>query len=81
MPTTVATLCLLVPGIDGAQSGAGADLALRQFENNVASYLALRQQVSAGIVGVSDVGNRFATVRQQLVGEKPMTVVGPLTLE
>ena len=67
VPTTVATLCLLVPGIDGAQSGAGADLALRQFENNVASYLALRQQVSTSVqvpTITSDPATLLLTVNQ-----------------
>jgi hypothetical protein len=49
VPATVATLCLLVPGIDGAQSGSGADLAHRQFEHNVAAYLALRQRASIAV--------------------------------
>jgi len=46
LSTTVATLYLLVPGIDGAQRDTGADLTLQHFEKRVAAYLALRQQVS-----------------------------------
>lgn len=46
-PTTVATLYLLVTGIDGAQRDAGADLTLQHFERRVAKYLALRQQAAA----------------------------------
>ena len=67
MPATIATLCLLGPGIDGAQSGAGADLALRQFENNVASYLALRQRVSTSVAMptiTSDPATLLLTVNQ-----------------
>jgi len=67
VPTTVATLCLLVPGIDGVQSGAGADLALRHFENNVANYLALRRQVSTRVqvpTITSDPATLLLTVNQ-----------------
>ena len=48
-PTTVATLYLLVTGIDGAQRDAGADLTLQHFERRVATYLALRQQAAASV--------------------------------
>ena len=67
VPTTVATLCLLVPGIDGVQSGAGADLALRHFENNVANYLAMRQQISTSLQAptiTSDPATLLLTVNQ-----------------
>jgi hypothetical protein len=67
VPTTVATLCMLVPGIDGAQSGSGADLALRQFEHNVAAYLALRQRVSTVVEEpsvTSDATTLLRTVNQ-----------------
>ena len=47
--TTVAIVCVLVPGIRGAQPNAGADVALRHFENNVADYLALRQRAATSV--------------------------------
>jgi len=58
---------LLVPGIDGVQSGAGADLALRHFENNVANYLAMRQQISTSLQAptiTSDPATLLLTVNQ-----------------
>jgi hypothetical protein len=64
---TVVTLYLLVTGIDAAQRDAGADLTLQHFENQVATYLALRQQVATSVqlpVITSDPATLLMTVDQ-----------------